>query len=52
MKAEADAFRGAGVSGVPTFIVNERTGFAGALPPARLADALRQAAASLAGGKS
>ncbi len=52
VKAEADAFRGAGVSGVPTFIVNERTGFAGALPPARLADALRQAAASLAGGKS
>jgi predicted DsbA family dithiol-disulfide isomerase len=51
VKAEADAFRTAGVSGVPTYIVNERTGFAGALPPARLADALRQAAASLAGGR-
>ncbi|MEO1136150.1 MAG: DsbA family oxidoreductase [Pseudomonadota bacterium] len=44
VKSEADAFRQAGVSGVPTFIVNERTGFAGALPPQRLADALRQAA--------
>lgn len=42
--AEADDFRRAGVTGVPTFIVNERTGFAGALPPARLADALQQAA--------
>ena len=46
VRAEADAFRAAGVSGVPTFIINERTGFAGALPPARLADALRQAAAA------
>lgn len=43
--AEAEAFRSAGVSGVPTFIVNERAGFSGALPPARLADALRQGAA-------
>jgi predicted DsbA family dithiol-disulfide isomerase len=46
--AEAEAFRRAGVTGVPTYIVNERTGFSGALPPARLADALKQAAASLA----
>ena len=45
IKAEADNFRAAGVTGVPTFIVNERTGFSGALPPARLADALKQAAA-------
>lgn len=44
VKSEAEAFRQAGVTGVPTFIVNERTGFSGALPPARLADALRQAA--------
>lgn len=44
IKAEAEAFRQAGVTGVPTFIVNERNGFSGALPPARLADALRQAA--------
>ncbi len=46
VKAEAAAFRHAGVTGVPTFIVNERTGFSGALPPAKLADALRQAAVS------
>lgn len=42
--AEAEAFRRAGVTGVPTFIVNERTGFSGALPPARLAEALIDAA--------
>lgn len=48
IKAEADAFRQAGVTGVPTFIVNERTGFSGALPPARLAEALRQAASAVA----
>ncbi|WP_428410551.1 DsbA family oxidoreductase [Hyphococcus sp.] len=46
VKSEAEAFRQAGVTGVPTYIVNERTGFAGALPPARLADSLRQAAAA------
>ncbi|MBT8471315.1 MAG: DsbA family oxidoreductase [Marinicaulis sp.] len=45
--AEAEAFRRAGVSGVPTFIVNERDGFSGALPPARLAEALRQAASQV-----
>ena len=44
IKTEAEGFRQAGVSGVPTFIVNERTGFAGALPPARLAETLREAA--------
>lgn len=44
IKSEAAAFRQAGVTGVPTFIVNERTDFSGALPPTRLADALRQAA--------
>ena len=48
IKAEADGFRQAGVTGVPTFIVNERTGFSGALPPARLAEALRQAASASA----
>lgn len=42
--AEAEAFRRAGVTGVPTYIVNERTGFSGALPPARLAEALIHAA--------
>ncbi len=45
VREEADAFRRAGVSGVPTYIVNERTGFSGALPPARMAKALREAAA-------
>lgn len=45
VRQEAAAFRQAGVSGVPTFIVNERTGFSGALPPDRLAAALKQAAA-------
>ena len=39
---EAAAFRQGGVDGVPTFIVDEETGFAGALPKARLLDALRQ----------
>ena len=47
--AEANAFRQAGVTGVPTFIVNEQTGFSGALPPPRLADALKQAAAQTKG---
>lgn len=45
VKTEADHFRAAGVTSVPTFIVNERTGFSGALPPSRLADALKEAAA-------
>jgi len=44
IKHEADAFRNAGVAGVPTFIVNERHGFSGALAPARLAEALVDAA--------
>ncbi|MEM8772587.1 MAG: DsbA family oxidoreductase [Pseudomonadota bacterium] len=42
--AEAEAFRQAGVTGVPTYIVNERVGFSGALPPVRLAEALRDGA--------
>ncbi len=42
--AEAAAMARAGVQGVPTFIVNERTGFSGALPPATLTAALRKAA--------
>ena len=41
---EAQSFRTAGVNGVPTFIVNERTGFSGALPPEQLETAIRQAA--------
>ncbi len=42
--AEADAFRRAGVSGVPTFIVNEKQGFSGAHPPETLVKALQHAA--------
>ncbi len=45
--AEAEAFRRAGVTGVPTFIINERDGFSGALPPDRMANAFRQAAENL-----
>lgn len=45
VRREAADFAAAGVSGVPTFIVNERTGFSGALPPAELAQALQRAAA-------
>lgn len=37
---EAAAFRAGGVDGVPTFIVNEQSGFAGALPPAELLENL------------
>jgi predicted DsbA family dithiol-disulfide isomerase len=44
VKSEAEAFRGAGISGVPTYIVNERNGFAGAMPPVRLAETLVKAA--------
>lgn len=47
--AEAQSFRAAGVAGVPTFIVNERTGFSGGMPPAQLSAALRQAAAMTTG---
>ncbi len=42
---EAKAFRKGGVNGVPTFIVNEAQGFAGAIPPDQLLTALRQLAA-------
>jgi len=40
---EAAALRNAGVSGVPTYIVNEKTGFSGALPPEKLSAAVRHA---------
>ena len=43
---EAQAFREGGVTGVPTFIVNEREGFAGALPKDQLLDAIRQLASA------
>lgn len=46
--AEVEAFRRAGVSSVPTFIVNERDGFSGAMPPDRLAAAFKQAAQTTA----
>jgi predicted DsbA family dithiol-disulfide isomerase len=44
VRGEADALRRGGVNGVPTFIVNERAGFAGALPPGQLTEALKKAA--------
>jgi predicted DsbA family dithiol-disulfide isomerase len=44
VEAEADSFRNAGVTGVPTFIINERTGFSGGMPPETLAAALKRAA--------
>ena len=49
VEAESDSFRNAGVTGVPTFIVNERTGFSGGMPPAQLAAALKHAAAMTTG---
>ena len=45
-RQEADAMRAAGVTGVPTFIVNEYAGFAGALPPDDLTAAILHAAAA------
>ena len=42
---EAAAFRAGGVSGVPTFIVNEQTGFAGAVPKDKMLEAFRTLAA-------
>jgi predicted DsbA family dithiol-disulfide isomerase len=44
VRAEALAYMRAGVTGVPTFIVGERTGFSGGMPPAKLEAALRHAA--------
>ena len=49
VEAESDQFRQAGVSGVPTFIINERTGFSGGMPPEHLTAALRRAAEMTAG---
>lgn len=48
VREEARRFAAAGVSGVPTFIVNERVGFSGGMPPDRLEAALREAAARTA----
>ncbi|MEL6364219.1 MAG: DsbA family oxidoreductase [Pseudomonadota bacterium] len=44
VQAEAAGFRQGGVTGVPTFIVNERSGFAGAHDPETLARGVRQCA--------
>ena len=44
VREEIDGFRAGGVTGVPTFIVNEQAGFAGALPPDQLLETLRQIA--------
>jgi predicted DsbA family dithiol-disulfide isomerase len=40
---EAEMYRRAGVSGVPTFIINNRTGFSGGMPPDALVDAIVRA---------
>ena len=48
--AEAEMFRRIGVAGVPTFIVNERNGFSGGMPPEQLGLALKQAAAKVGYG--
>lgn len=47
VQQEAQGFRDGGVDGVPTFIINEQTGFAGALPKAKLLEALRQLASEV-----
>ena len=43
VSALEDEVRGMGISAVPTFIFERRTGVAGAYPPAELAAAMRQA---------
>ncbi|MEM9988329.1 MAG: DsbA family oxidoreductase, partial [Pseudomonadota bacterium] len=45
VQEEAADFRAGGVAGVPAYIVNEQTGFEGALPKAQLLEALRKLAA-------
>lgn len=50
--AEAEAFRRAGVSGVPTFIVNERMGFSGGMAPDQMTAALIKAAAISTGAEA
>lgn len=44
IESECDSFQRAGVSGVPTFIINERTGFSGGMPPDALSNTIRRAA--------
>lgn len=44
VRGEADSFRKAGVSGVPTFIINEQHGFSGAQSPENLVKTIKQAA--------
>ncbi|WP_041535101.1 DsbA family oxidoreductase [Parvularcula bermudensis] len=48
---EMSELRAGGVTGVPTFIVNEKAGFPGALPKAELLAALRQLAEETTGGE-
>jgi predicted DsbA family dithiol-disulfide isomerase len=42
VREESDALRRADVTGVPTCMVNERIGFAGAMPPIQLAETARR----------
>ncbi|MCI5045146.1 MAG: DsbA family oxidoreductase [Aquisalinus sp.] len=44
IQEEVAAFRQGGVDGVPTFIINESLGFAGALPPDQLLENVRKLA--------
>ncbi|MCI5048118.1 MAG: DsbA family oxidoreductase [Aquisalinus sp.] len=44
IREEVAAFRQGGVDGVPTFIINESLGFAGALPPDQLLESIRKLA--------
>ncbi|WP_306253979.1 DsbA family protein [Parvularcula sp. IMCC14364] len=44
VRDEVAAFRSGGVDGVPTFIINESLGFAGALPPDQLLENIRSIA--------
>jgi len=45
IKLEARQFSEAGVTGVPTYIINEQVGFSGAMVPEQLENGIRQAAA-------
>lgn len=49
VEEECESFQRAGVAGVPTFIVNERTGFSGGMPPDQLTAALKRAGELTAG---
>ena len=45
--AEDEGYRQAGISGVPSFVLDRHLLFSGAMPPENIADGLRQAVAIL-----